>query len=298
MLLTGLLPNTNYFYRALSRAGGITNLSAADSFSTAGEIIIDNAGAALAGTWTTASSSVDKFGSDYVFASTAAAFSTATYTPNLATPGAYDIYIWYPQGANRPTNAPYQLVFDGGTLAGTVNQTTGGGGWRLIAANTPFVRGTGGYFQWQNSLAESGKVVLADAVRFVYATNQEPPAPGGVPRWWGEFFFGGAVNAALDPDGDGATTAQEYLAGTDPLRASSHLRYRLEDRTGNTLRLSFDPFHAGRVYELQSEAVLSTNGWTTASTTPQTLPNGGGVFTVTNLAGTQKFYRLRVQLPP
>ncbi len=298
VLVTRLAANTNYFYRAVSRAGGTTNFSAIDSFSTAGEMIIDNLGAALAGAWTSGTSSVDKFGSDYVFVSTTVASATATYTPNIATPGKYDVHIWYPQGANRPTNAPFLLVFDGGTLAGTVNQTTAGGGWRLIAANTPFARGTSGYFQWQNMPAESGKVVLADAVRFVYATNQEPPAPGSVPRWWSDFFFGGAVNAALDPDADGSTTAKEYVAGTDPGRAASNLRFGLEDRTSNTLRLSFAPFHAGRVYELQSEVALSTNGWTAVSTEPQTLPNGDGVFTVTNLAGEQKFYRLRVQLAP
>ena len=39
---------------------------------------MDNTDAALAGTWTTGTSSADKFGSDYLFASTTAA-STRRY---------------------------------------------------------------------------------------------------------------------------------------------------------------------------------------------------------------------------
>ena len=297
VLLTGLLPNTNYFYRALSRVGGVTNASITNTFRTAGEIVMDNASAALVGSWTTATSSVDKFGADYLFASTLSSAS-ATYAPDLETPGRYDVAVWYPQGGNRSAEAPFVITYSGGSTSGVVNQTANGGGWRTVATNLPFARGTGGSFQWQSATPESsGKVVIADGVRFSYATNQEPPAPGSVPQWWGDFFFGGAVNAGLDPDADGFSTEREYLAGTDPVRAASRLRYRIEDRTGNTLRMSFAPRHGGRAYELQGETVLSTNGWTGVSSSPNTLTNGDGVFTVTNLSG-QKFYRLRVQLPP
>jgi uncharacterized lipoprotein YddW (UPF0748 family) len=297
VLITGLLPNTNYFYRALTRAGGVTNFSATETFRTAGEIVMDNSDAAFAGTWTVGTSSVDKFGADYLFASTASP-ATATYTPNISTPGRYDVAVWYPQGANRSTNAPFLIAYSGGTTSGGVNQTINGGGWRVVATNLPFARGASGYFQWQSATPESpARVVMADAVRFLYATNQEPPAIGTVPQWWGEFFFGGVVNASQDPDTDGFNTEREYLAGTDPLRPISRLRYRLEDRTSNSLRMSFSPRHTGRAYELQGQTILSTNGWSSVSTTPQALPNGDGVFAVTNLTG-QKFYRLRAQLPP
>ena len=42
-------------------------------------------------------------------------------------------------------------------------------------------------------------------------------------------------HAVLDPDTDGFNTEREYLAGTDPVRAASRLRYRLEDHTSNML---------------------------------------------------------------
>ncbi len=297
VLITGLLPNTNYFYRALTRTGAVTNSSPTNVFRTAGELVMDNGDASFTGSWTAATSSVDKFGADYLFASTLSS-ATATYTPTISTPGRYDVAVWYPAGGNRSSNAPFLIIYSGGTTSGTVNQTVNGGGWRTVGMNLPLARGTSGSFQWQSATPESpGKVVMADGVRFNYAANQEPPAPGSVPQWWSDFFFGGAVNAGLDPDTDGFSTEREYRAGTDPLRAASRLRYRIEDRTSNVLRMSFSPRHGGRAYELQGETILSTNGWTGVSGSPQVLTNGDGLFAVTNLTG-QKFYRLRVQLPP
>ncbi len=297
VLITGLMPNTNYFYRVSSRVGFTTNISAINSFTTAGEIIIDNRSATLTGGWTPGTSSTDKFGSDYVFASTTAA-STATYTPFISTPGRYDVQVWYPQGQNRSTNAPFLLIFDGGSLDGGVNQTANGGTWRTVATNLPFARGTGGYFQWHSDTAETGKVIMADAVRFIYAANQEPPGPGSVPQWWRDFYFGGTVNVALDPDSDGIRTVDEYVTGTDPLRGSSKLSSRLEGSSNDLLGISFSPFHSGRVYQLEAASLLATNGWAVQGLSPQIMPNGNGLFPVTDVADAQKFYRLRVHLSP
>ena len=298
VLITGLTPNTNYFFVARSRAGANVWTSSLGGFSTAGEIILDNSSAALAGGWTVGTSSVDKYGSDYVFATAGAPAATATYTPDIVTSGRYDVHVWYPQGGNRSTNSPFFIAFNGGTVTGAVNQTAGGGAWRLVATNKPFARGTSGYFQWQNQAPDAGKVVMADAVRFIYSANQEPPAPGAVPLWWSEFYFAGAVNAALDPDNDGFSTEKEYLAGTDPLRAASRLRFRIEDRTNSVVRFSFAPFHSGRTYELESQSILGTNGWPVEGIAPQPLPNGDGVFGISIPASDQKFYRLRVRLSP
>ena len=297
VLLTGLAPGTNYFLQAQSYVG--TNLikSAVLIFSTAGQIIVDEPNASLTGAWTLGVSSPDKYGTTYVFAASSSS-ATATFTPAIETPGLYDVYVWYPQGGNRPTNAPWALVFDGGTTSGVVNQTTGGGGWRLLAGGIPFARGTGGYFQWQTSGAESGKVVLADAVRWVYVANQEPPPAGAVPRWWSDFYYGSVINGVSDTDDDDFSASEEYIAGTDPTRSSSQLQFGIQERTNDMMRLSFAPFHSGRIYELESEPVLSTNGWSTLTSAPQVLPNGDGVFSITNFAGTLKFYRLRVRLLP
>lgn len=297
VLLTGLIPNTDYYFVARSRAGAMVWTSSLDGFSTAGEILLDNPDAALAGGWTAGTASTDKFGGNYVFATAGAAAATATYTPNIATPGRYDVYVWYPQGGNRSTNAPFVIAFNGGTSTGAVNQTTGGGGWRLVATNKPFARGTSGYFQWQNAAPDSGKVIMADGVRFVYATNQEPPSPGRVPLWWSEYYFGSAANGASDTDSDGFDAEAEYVAGTDPTRAASKLRFGFADRTNNVATFNFSPYHGGRLYELESQQSLGTNGWTTEALAPEE-SSGDGVFRIFISPGGQIFYRLRVRYAP
>ncbi|PYJ03506.1 MAG: hypothetical protein DME25_12050, partial [Verrucomicrobia bacterium] len=173
-----------------------TNKTITASFAGAStDLILDNTNAAVTfiGGWQTGSSSTDKYGPDYRFASTVAGgTSNAIYRPNITAPGYYDVYLWYPQGSNRATNAPWSIVYDGGTVNVAVNQTTNGGGWRLIAAAKPFQAGTNGYVQLSNNTGYSGKVVLADAVRFVYVggivaapgiTSQPQDqivAPGGI----------------------------------------------------------------------------------------------------------------------
>jgi uncharacterized lipoprotein YddW (UPF0748 family) len=293
MFVAGLAPNTNYFVQAISRAGTNVWTSPLATFATAGDIVIDNADAFFSGSWSTGTSSLDKFGSNYLFG-TSGSGGTATFRPEIATPGFYDVLVWYPQGGNRPTNAPFVVSFDGGSVSGTMNQTTNGGGWRLVAANKPFARGTSGYFQWQTIGAEAGKVVLADAVRFSYVTNQEPSAPGATPRWWSEFFSG--VSASSDTDDDGLSAADEYIAGTDPLRPSSKLTFGILDRTNNIAWLSFAPFHSGRVYELQAASTLGTNAsWTIWSTNALPYSASAGVFNITNDGSQSKFYRLHVR---
>jgi len=156
-----------------------TNKSLIASFiSTATDIILDNTNPAVSfnGAWQTGSSSVDKFGPDYRFASTAAGgLSNAVYCPSIYAPGYYDVFIWYPQGSNRATNAPWSVTYFGGRTNVAVDQTVNGGGWRLIAPARPFQQGTNGYVALSNDTGSSGKVVLADAVRFTLVSSFPSP---------------------------------------------------------------------------------------------------------------------------
>lgn len=147
------------------------------------EIIIDNPSAAFTGSWTTGTSSTDKYGSDYAYANTATSdTATAIWRPNIGTAGNYDIYVWYPQGANRSTAAPYTVYYNGGSITSNVNQTTGGGQWVLIASGKSFLAGTAGYVKLGNGTGEASKVVMADAVKFVLASggDTQPPAISSV----------------------------------------------------------------------------------------------------------------------
>jgi len=144
----------------------------------ASDIIIDNSdpGFKTSGSWTIGTMSADKYGADYSYATatTGAANAFATYTPTMTVPGYYDVYIWYPQGSNRSTNAPWTVYFDGGSCTTTVNQRANGGGWRLIAAQNRFSAGTNGYVRLANNAAAT--VVMADAVKLSYSAVQAPPS--------------------------------------------------------------------------------------------------------------------------
>ncbi|MBA4147570.1 MAG: family 10 glycosylhydrolase [Verrucomicrobia bacterium] len=134
-----------------------------------GEIIIDNGQAAYVGTWNTGTSSTDKYGSDYRFAHgvSGTATHTATYRPNIPSNGIYDVYIWYPQGSNRASNAPWRISSAAGAITVNVNQQINGGKWVLISSGRTFNAGTTGFVRLSNSIGSTTPVVMADAVRFV-----------------------------------------------------------------------------------------------------------------------------------
>ena len=110
---TGLTANTSYSYTvaAYDAVGNTSAQSSAASATTApSEYIIDNTSATFTSSWSTGTSSTDKYGADYRFGSTAASETrTAIWTPTISLAGNYDVYCWYPQGSNRSAMAPYTV---------------------------------------------------------------------------------------------------------------------------------------------------------------------------------------------
>ena len=149
-----------------------TNKTIAATFlNTNVDIFLDNTNSEVTfvGDWQTGTSSVDKYLADYRFASAlAGGTSNVTYRPAIGLPGYYNVFIWYPQGSNRATNAPWTVVYDGGSTNVAVDQTVNGGNWRLLATALPFQTGTNGYVRLSNDTGYSGKVVMADGVRFSF----------------------------------------------------------------------------------------------------------------------------------
>ncbi|MDB6108883.1 MAG: Fibronectin type domain protein [Pedosphaera sp.] len=148
------------------------------------ESIVDNPSAAFAGSWTVGSATAGRYGPDYAFAFTVAGSSTASavFKPTL-TAANYNVYIWYTQGANRSTNAPWTIAYNGGTTNVSVNQQVNGGGWVLIASNLNFAAGNAGTVTLFNNTSDAGKVVMADAVRFLNTTVvSTPPAITNQPQ--------------------------------------------------------------------------------------------------------------------
>jgi uncharacterized repeat protein (TIGR02543 family) len=142
------------------------------SFSgTVPDLIIDNTNATIVGTWTSSNTPAGFYGTNYLTAATVAASGsptrTATYRPMIYTPGRYATFIWHPADSTRSTNAPWKLVFQGGTNLVRVNQAASGGNWRLILPGKDLVRGTSAFLELGNNASGTARV-MADAVKFVH----------------------------------------------------------------------------------------------------------------------------------
>lgn len=185
--VSGLQANTTYHYRVRSANAAGTTYSEDYTFKTtvfAGEIIVDGTdGVGFTfelGAWTIGTASAH-IGSDYFWAFGTAgsepsdATNKARWTPTVPVAGTYDVYIYYAQGTNRSTSSYWRIKAASGTSTYRVDQTTGGGAWRLLANGARFGVGTSGYVElWNNSGAPS-KVVQGDAVRFVFTGGDATP---------------------------------------------------------------------------------------------------------------------------
>ncbi len=129
------------------------------------DIIIDNSGATVAGTWSTGTSATDKYGADYRYKNQGTGSSYLKYTPNITTPGDYNVYCWYPEGSNRGTDTPYVVTYNGGTAAIPINQQARGGAWNLLGTFN-FALGTAGSVKITDGIGSSSLVAVADAMRF------------------------------------------------------------------------------------------------------------------------------------
>lgn len=299
VLIPALQPGTTYHFAVVSRTASGTQRSAGWTFTTAGDVILDNPVATYTGAWSVSAAAPDQFGADHRLAPTVSGGSTASaiFTPLITTPGAYDVFVWHPAGISLTTNAPVVINFGGGALMAKVNQTASGGGWRQVGTNLNFRAGTNGNVRISNNAFETNKLVAADAVRFAYRVSQDTSGGQSVPEWWAQYYFGGAVNASLDHDGDGHPTWAEYLAGTAPDNRASRLTLWSEPAANGTFSISFSPALADRRYQLEERT--AGGPWITVASGAQVDPGTGvGVFPITTTEATVRFYRVKVDWAP
>lgn len=136
--------------------------------SAAIEIIVDNSDpgfAILSGTWSTGTSPTP-YKTDYRWRGTVTGSPTGEveWRPSLPAAATYEVFVWYVQGANRSTNAPFVIDHAGGSVTVNVNQQINGSQWFSLGSYA-FNAGGGGRVRLNNSA--SGSVVIADAVRFI-----------------------------------------------------------------------------------------------------------------------------------
>jgi hypothetical protein len=116
----------------------------------------------------------------------------------------------------------------------------------------------------------------------------------GIPDSW-EIAYGlnpnNPADAAMDPDQDGLTNLQEYLAGTDPSSITSSLAL-LAQTQQDGIHLVFNAI-AGKHYSVEFKNSLEDAAWQLLQDVPA--PAQSGPIAMTDaIAGNHRFYRLKL----
>ncbi len=96
----------------------------------------------------------------------------------------------------------------------------------VTSSGDTIVAAAGSYQELQWNLGAKILTLLPQGTVTVY--GQVDSVGDGIPDWWRQQYFGGdgtttnsSSCASCDPDGDGLSNLQEFLAGSDPLNSSS-----------------------------------------------------------------------------
>ncbi len=120
---------------------------------------------------------------------TGAATATARWRADLASDGRYAVYVWFRSGADRAADVEYIIQHAGGETTVRVDQRRHGHTWYYIGTYG-FLAGQPAQVTLTNQSAQSGRIVVADAVRFGGGTFDslsgiEAVAPGAPDKpWW------------------------------------------------------------------------------------------------------------------
>ena len=132
------------------------------------KIIVDNPDATFVneGDWSTYSGSAPTYGADCRYKAEGTGSGTATWRPDIVQAGDYNVYAWWITGVSRATNAPYTIIYNGGSDTVTVNQkeSESGGKWNYLGTYN-FAAGTSGYVVLSDGPDADG-VVVADAIKW------------------------------------------------------------------------------------------------------------------------------------
>jgi hypothetical protein len=146
--------------------------------------------------------------------------------------------------------------------------------------------------------ANCGWISLSNAMAYVQtdAIQPGPLAPNGLPVAWLLANFGtNNVDANADPDHDGTSNAQEYLAGTDPNVGSDYLHVTsiTRDNPPSTYTMLWWASKPTRGYAVQQADALGDSPFADRFVLPYLGANNAG-FDDTQ---TNSFYRIRAFRP-
>ena len=245
------------------------------------EVIVDNDDGAPAytqtGSWLV-SGTPGYEGGTYRWASTfSSVTSTATWTPQLPEAGSYAVWAWYRHGLNRSVDAQYEIHHAGGVSRVSLSQEIHGMTWRYLGEYY-FEAGTAGHVTLLNQSADTGQVVVADAIRFGGGLGSiaEPGGTSARPRWeeaakyWARYQGApdeistsdvtvrplyaeweaakgepgeaeDAVYISWHTNAGGGTGTESYIHSTEPTTGSIELQDAVHAELIKDLRLAWDP---------------------------------------------------------
>jgi hypothetical protein len=168
-----------YVQRYLSGAGAIVFTCRERSFQRH-EVIVESGGSGYteSGSWTRSTSVAGYYGAGYRWADVAAGeTAVATFRATLPADGEYPVYVWYTPAPDRSADALYRVRHAGGTTEVRVDQSRYRATWFYLGTYW-FDAGRPAVVELSNRGGSTGKVVVADAVRFGGGTGRS-----GQPRW-------------------------------------------------------------------------------------------------------------------
>jgi Ca2+-binding RTX toxin-like protein len=141
------------------------------------DVTVDDADAALVGTWTGGSSAAGYYGAGYVHdGNELPGTKSATFSTRLSQASNYDVFARWPADPSHASNARVEVVDSAGvTHTVAVNQRERGGEWVLLGTYH-FGTSADAVVRFRNDGADG--FVIADAVRF--ATANRPPKVGSL----------------------------------------------------------------------------------------------------------------------
>jgi parallel beta-helix repeat protein len=193
-------------------------------------------------------------------------------------------------------NPPPQYAAQAKTYLGAKDVTTGLGGSVNFVASLGAIVPVG----WNITATATDPAGNTSALSSSVLVSAVDSVGDGIPNVWRASHFGGSGTttnsqscAACDPDHDGMSNWQEFLAGTDPTNAASVLRISTLTLTNSDVTISFQSV-TGINYRLDVREDVETGGW---SVLANGILGNGAVMRITDpgiMAVPRQFYRLSV----